>query len=296
MSRRCIFCGRIERDFDGKNSWSNEHIIPESLGNSTLVIKNVCKQCNSRLGTYVDNYLVNHSLIMSYRQFLKLPSKKGVIPNAFREGVTEDGTKIRLSRDFVPSVVPAATQEGSGKLKIVASSVGEARAIAKKKLERQNIPLEQINCLISKIDSSCLKTIRPDIQFDITLDINRFLLESLKIGYEYASLKFGDAYLDDPTAVNIRKQLFRAISGEMCCTCEKPPEANLFPLQKGQDLDGSPVIHALFIASTLDNKLIAYIFLFFSPIFSYQVLLSLQADRYLENGECLCDFIESPSI
>lgn len=39
MSQRCIFCGRTERDFDGKNSWSNEHIIPESLGNSTLVIK-----------------------------------------------------------------------------------------------------------------------------------------------------------------------------------------------------------------------------------------------------------------
>ena len=130
----------------------------------------------------------------------------------------------------------------------------------------------------------------------IFAETNRFLLESLKIGYEYATLKFGDAYLDDPTAVNIRKQLFRAISGEMCRTCEKPPEANLFPLQKVQDLVGSPVIHALFIASTLDNKLIAYIFLFFGPIFSYQVLLSLQADRYLENGECLCDFIESPSI
>ena len=76
MSQRCIFCGRTERDFDGKNSWSNEHIIPESLGNSTLVIKNVCKQCNSCLGTYVDNYLVNHSLTKLYRQFLKLPSKK----------------------------------------------------------------------------------------------------------------------------------------------------------------------------------------------------------------------------
>ena len=63
MVKRCIFCGRTELDFDEKNCWSDEHIVPECLGNSTLIIKNVCKHCNSNLGTYVDNYFVNHHFI-----------------------------------------------------------------------------------------------------------------------------------------------------------------------------------------------------------------------------------------
>lgn len=58
--KRCIFCGKSEDEFDSKNMWSDEHIIPECLGNSTLKINNVCKHCNSSLGTYVDNYFVNH--------------------------------------------------------------------------------------------------------------------------------------------------------------------------------------------------------------------------------------------
>ncbi len=34
--KRCIFCGKSEDEFDSKNMWSDEHIIPECLGNSTL--------------------------------------------------------------------------------------------------------------------------------------------------------------------------------------------------------------------------------------------------------------------
>lgn len=36
--KRCIFCGKSEDEFDSKNMWSDEHIIPECLGNSTLKI------------------------------------------------------------------------------------------------------------------------------------------------------------------------------------------------------------------------------------------------------------------
>ena len=108
--RRCIFCGRTDNEFDGRNQWTVEHIIPECLGNSTLILRNVCKQCNSNLGTYVDNYFVNHHFIKSSRQFFQLRSQNGVIPNAFQEGVTEDGQRIRVDENFVPSVVPSIIQ------------------------------------------------------------------------------------------------------------------------------------------------------------------------------------------
>ena len=91
-----------------------------------MKINNVCKHCNSNLGTYVDNYFVNHHFIKSKRQFLRLRSQNGNIPNAFQEGVTADGERIRMSADFVPSVVPLVKQEGN-KLITHANSVAEAR-------------------------------------------------------------------------------------------------------------------------------------------------------------------------
>lgn len=86
--KRCIFCGKSEDEFDSKNMWSDEHIIPECLGNSTLKINNVCKHCNSSLGTYVDNYFVNHHSItllisvgiINYFNFTRISS--ALIPSA----------------------------------------------------------------------------------------------------------------------------------------------------------------------------------------------------------------------
>lgn len=295
MVKRCIFCGRTELDFDEKNCWSDEHIVPECLGNSTLIIKNVCKHCNSNLGTYVDNYFVNHHFIKSSRQFYQLRSQNGTIPNAFQEGVTEDGQRIRMSSDFIPSIVPSVTQKGN-KISIRANSVEEARAMVTKKLKRLHISPEQINALVSKIDESKLRKFQPEIRYDITLDINRFLLEALKIGYEYALLKFGDAYWDDPTALKIRNRLNRAISGKMQDTCERPPEASYVPDYLMQGLSRTPLVgaHRLSITSTLHNQLIAHIILFFDPVSSFQVLLSEQANCYLENGQMLEDFIDLP--
>lgn len=264
--KRCIFCGKSEDEFDSKNMWSDEHIIPECLGNSTLKINNVCKHCNSSLGTYVDNHFVNHHFIKSKRQFLRLRSQNGNIPNAFQEGVTADGERIRMSADFVPSVVPSVKQEGN-KLITHANSVAEARKILSTKLRRLHMPLEKIEEYISKIDESCFQSFQPEIRYDILLDINRFLLEALKIGYEYAVYKFGDRYLDDPTAANIRARLNLAISGKLQSSCEKPPEASYAPEYLMSSLGKSSFIgaHYISIASTIHNELIAHVVLFFSP-------------------------------
>lgn len=291
--KRCIFCGKSEDEFDSKNMWSDEHIIPECLGNSTLKINNVCKHCNSSLGTYVDNYFVNHHFIKSKRQFLRLRSQNGNIPNAFQEGVTADGERIRMSADFVPSVVPSVKQEGN-KLITHANSVAEARKILSTKLRRLHMPLEKIEEYISKIDESCFQSFQPEIRYDILLDINRFLLEALKIGYEYAVYKFGDRYLDDPTAANIRARLNLAISGKLQSSCEKPPEASYAPEYLMSSLGKSSFIsaHYISIASTIHNELIAHVVLFFSPVSAFQVLLSKQANLYLENGQITENFID----
>ena len=175
--------------------------------------------------------------------------------------MTEDGQRIRVDENFVPSVVPSIIQDGN-KITIHANSVEEARTMASKKLKRLHATPEQIQNYISKIDESLFQELQPEIRYDITLDINRFLLEALKIGYEYALLKFGDAYWDDPTALKIRNRLNCAISGKMQDTCERPPEASYVPDYLMQGLSRTPLIgaHWISITSTLHNQLVAHIF------------------------------------
>ncbi len=79
-------------------------------------------------------------------------------------------------------------------------------------------------------------------------------------------------------------------------TCERPPEASYVPDYLMQGLSRTPLIgaHWISITSTLHNQLVAHIILFFNPVSSFQVLLSEQADCYLENGQILEDFVELP--
>ena len=132
-----------------------------------------------------------------------------------------------------------------------ANSVAEARKILSTKLRRLHMPPEKIEEYISKIDESCFQSFQPEIRYDILLDINRFLLEALKIGYEYAVYKFGDRYLDDPTAANIRARLNLAISGKMQSSCEKPPEASYAPEYLMSSLGKSSFIGAHYISITV---------------------------------------------
>ena len=66
----CIFCGFNFQMDDGKRS--REHIIPEFLAGS-LVIRDVCVSCNSKLGAEVDHLVVQDSRIINAINSLDLP-------------------------------------------------------------------------------------------------------------------------------------------------------------------------------------------------------------------------------
>ena len=60
--RKCIFCGRTEAEFIDGNKWTEEHIIPESLGNETLKMVLVRKWGDRQL-----NQMSNSPLILTSR-------------------------------------------------------------------------------------------------------------------------------------------------------------------------------------------------------------------------------------
>ena len=153
FNKKCIFCGKTEAEFDKHNCWTEEHIIPKALGNETLRIFNVCKKCNSGLGTYVDNYFVNNMFIKIIRQSLGLKGQSGEIPNAFKEGEDKNGHRIRVDSNYHPTRVPYIEQNDN-KLRIVASSKDEARNILRKKLSRMKKTEEEIQTAINKLEKS----------------------------------------------------------------------------------------------------------------------------------------------
>ena len=150
--RRCIFCGRTEAEFINGNKWTEEHIIPEPLGNETLKIYDVCKLCNSGLGTYVDKYFVDHMLVKVIRQDLGLKGQSGEVPNAFKEGRDQDGHLVRVDMNYKPHIVQYV-EKNENKIKFVASNVEEVKKMVYRKLKRMNMKDELIEKEFEKISN-----------------------------------------------------------------------------------------------------------------------------------------------
>lgn len=76
----CIYCKRTDRDFT-----TEEHIYPESIGNTEIILPEgaVCKACNNGVLSDLDNYFVNHDMI-SFLKVIYMPinPKTGRYPKA----------------------------------------------------------------------------------------------------------------------------------------------------------------------------------------------------------------------
>lgn len=74
----CIFC----RD-NTSTSRSVEHVIPESLGNTTLTLPRgvVCDKCNNYFARKIEKPLLGSAEIIALRFHQRIPSKKKIIPS-----------------------------------------------------------------------------------------------------------------------------------------------------------------------------------------------------------------------
>ncbi len=74
---RCIFCKK-----DSSNSRSVEHIIPESLGNTTNILPKgvVCDACNNYFARKVEKPFLEAPALMSLRFHQAIPNKRRIVP------------------------------------------------------------------------------------------------------------------------------------------------------------------------------------------------------------------------
>ncbi|MGA0603918.1 HNH endonuclease [Caulobacter sp. KR2-114] len=100
---RCIFC-RIE----SSGSRSVEHILPESLGNSKLVLPKgvVCDKCNNYFAKAVEKPFLEADAVRQMRFHEGLPSKKGRVPSII--GLLDPDVPVQLFRDAKDGSLSAA--------------------------------------------------------------------------------------------------------------------------------------------------------------------------------------------
>lgn len=201
----CIICWQPQREF------SDEHVIPEALG-GYYHIRNVCKKCNSHLGSHVDSKLVNHLISRFARYTGNLTGKSKTLPNPFigtHTLATDPDQKVRLHLDsdgvlyphLVPKIDYDLDQERQElRLSVVVDASDRDKvlpSIEKKyglEIDRQSLPIE-----------SSPVTVRTRHSVD-TLE---FKIGLLKIAYEFA-IDTLPAYKDDASARSIAAVLAQA--------------------------------------------------------------------------------------
>lgn len=228
--KQCIFCRKEKADCE----FNKEHIILDSLGGrgSEDICYDICKSCNSSLGTRVDACLTNHETTKFLRYLLKIKGRNGV-PNPFR------GVKIAYAD--TPFIGELKTDKNGnisgfradnkvyqmdGKTIIVGSRKGFARYV-QSQLKQNGFPsLSEENIEDRKIAFG-----EPKIPFVKELEFLDEGMENyvyfafpamLKMAYEFCFIKLGQQYLNDLLAFEIRDFLlnfdYRQLDSYICPT------------------------------------------------------------------------------
>jgi hypothetical protein len=93
---KCIFCKN-----DSSNSKSVEHIIPESLGNKSQILKKgiVCDGCNNYFARKIEKPVLEMPYFKSLRGRVLFENKKGKIPRISGFTKNNDSVEIIFSQD-----------------------------------------------------------------------------------------------------------------------------------------------------------------------------------------------------
>ncbi|WP_429082547.1 HNH endonuclease [Aeromonas bivalvium] len=205
----CIICRQNEVLF------SDEHVIPDALG-GYYHIKNVCKKCNSHLGSKVDTKLVDNKFIQLLRLQHKTLGKSKRLPNPYSGNITlNDDIRFQNRIDdnghvyqYVLPSPPLIKNLDDGKVELnftldemdypLSTQIIE-RILNKNNLSTKSYSVEKEDVAL---DLSGVKTI-------ISIEPYEFKIGLLKIAYEFAVDSINQ-YYQDQEAINISKILLNA--------------------------------------------------------------------------------------
>ncbi|MGR6342355.1 HNH endonuclease [Priestia megaterium] len=206
---RCIICKQL------KENLTEEHIFPDAIG-GTLTLKNVCKECNNKLGHSVDHHLVDNWFIQAERLSLKLRGKSGKLPNPLGNGVLKENPKQKVRYHFnsdgnprevylVPHIEKETKDDDTEIIKISIDRKDKDKlpGIINKISKRYGKPELSYEQIEKQVHEETILT--PSIEMQLTMDIVQYKRAILKIAYELAYYWLGDEYFNDSIGERIRK-------------------------------------------------------------------------------------------
>lgn len=203
----CVLC--LRQLPDGERT--AEHVFPEAIG-GVVVLNDMCKPCNDRLGAGVDAALVNHVLMKMKRARFGLPGKTGHIPSPLVSGTLAEGPIRRVRRDPSSGDLRIETQKtveavgpGTDRVTVVVDRADEARVpeILQKIRERA----ERDGRTVGPFERRDEHIEQPTVSYSIEIDMESWIGGLMKVIYELACLEFGPKYLSDPWAEPYRTLL-----------------------------------------------------------------------------------------
>ncbi|MCT9166994.1 HNH endonuclease [Acinetobacter baumannii] len=208
----CIIC-RHEKVYTER---SDEHVIPDSL-NGYYHIYNVCKSCNSNMGSNVDGVLLNHKITQLYRFSEQIKGKSGNLPNPFKETRAikdQPETRIRtevsdgkLLTKFVQDVTFVKNEDGTIKSFHISCDASDGHKV--KEIQKQIIKKYGLD-EAKLITTTQVHTIdNPVLEGTWEIDSYKYKMGLLKIAYEFA-IDSIPRYFNDQTALLISKILLNS--------------------------------------------------------------------------------------
>lgn len=184
-----------------------EHIFPYAIG-GMLVLPEMCKPCNDRLGKYVDAGLVHHQSIRFPRRNLGL---------------------LGRSRQEVTPLVGRTIDDPTGRpRRAIAKPTGgyyyhPHHVRTENGLEIHVDPMDaaRLPSLVARAERSgragkvegIVETPKALVELDLTLHDQRWVRGLVKIAYELAYRALGRQYMRDPTAEILRGMLRSELEG-----------------------------------------------------------------------------------
>jgi hypothetical protein len=213
---RCIFC--LE-DRPG----TKEHIFSRAIG-GRLITDRECQPCNSTLGSRVDAALSDSFLVRNRRADLGLAGSGGTPPaiHEFLLGpatLAEDPdqkvcvkfnkTTGKLDIRAIPQIINVVMPDGTKGARIVvderdADQIPKLIQRARRQAGFPPASAEQIAVDIEKMRKNVTAVENPKLLREKSYDFSYVLHAMIKIAYELAFLWLGEAYLDDPSAAELR--------------------------------------------------------------------------------------------
>lgn len=223
----CIFCTK-------ESPTTDEHVIPEFAGGS-LVIKEVCKACNDKMGSDFEGPLANSIFFRLARSHYEIQGKSESPINPFpHDGLTENGQKIKMSgKGELYSVVKIEEnlqdpEKIELKLIVDETDKNEIPKIFEAKLRRAakkhwpEMSSYEIDILVNKslsslpINFEVQTTPNPVIGYTEGFNFNHLYFLMMKIAYEIAFHHHGSKINSDSYYQQLRDAIYtRNVSSEI---------------------------------------------------------------------------------